>query len=338
MKSRILLLAGVLVANVGLAQMKTVEYQYGNNSFSVDQQAQQLTNATTGKLFYKRLHAFDSFNRASLKPYLSRDQFYRFMEQMKEVTKIAKTNGYNNHVEALEVFVNNVRNLSRISNEDGFRYMLYEVSAPVYKVVDESWGNDVVDAVIQESYLRLYDYVRSKVASGHRDFAYAMEYLNMDPIKTDESMGECQFTVSIDEPVLKKNNIEVYFSDLALFKKISQKYEGSLLEGPISGWEAYADESNVVRSLLMAYEGERDIPAYYSYMYNLKEYGNPSTVQQNLYKDNKWFVWVFRDGKLYYSYMALPCSDLNKVTVYEERPMAGLEDPAATGYDDYSYE
>lgn len=333
MKSRILLLAAALVSTTGFAQMKTVEYQYGNNSFSVAQQEAQLTNATTGKLFYTRLKAFDSFNRASLKPYLSRAQFYQFMEKMEGLGDIAKMNGYNNHLVAIETMVDNIRNLSRLSNEDGFRYMLYEVAQPMYKVVDESWGDDVVDAVIQESYLRLYDYLKLRVNSGNREFANAMKYVNMDPIKTDETMGECLFTVKIDEPVLKKNDIEVYFSDLALFKKISQKYEGALLEGPIPGWEAYADESNVVKSLLLSYEGQRDMPAYYSYMYNLKEYGNPATVQQNLYKDNKWFVWVFRDGKLYYSYMTIPCAKLSTVTVYEERPMAGLEDVDQGGYD-----
>lgn len=333
MKSKLILLSLLLAAGNSYAQMEVVEYQYKNNSFSVAQQEKQLTRESTGKLFYSRLRAFDSFNKASLRPYLSRTQFYSFMGKMEGLGDIAKMNGYSNHLLAIEVFVNNIQNLSRISSEDGFRYMLYEVSAPVYKVVDESWGNDVVDAVIQESYLRLYDYVKMKKNSGARDFAYADQYLNMDPIKTDESLGQCSYTVRIDEPVLKKDDIEVYFSDLALFKKISAKYDGALLEGPVPGWAAYKDESSVVLNLLRAYEGNRAIPAYYSYMYNLKEYDNPSTVEQSLYKDNKWFVWVFRNGMLYYSYMAIPCADISRVTVYEERKMDGLEDPGQINYE-----
>jgi hypothetical protein len=224
---------------------------------------------------------------------------------------------------------NNIKNLNRISAKDDHRYSLYEISAPVYKVIDESWGNDVVDAVIREAYLNLYDYVRNKVNSGDHEFAHAMNYVNMDPVKTDESKGSCQYTVNIDKKVLQKDDIQVYFCDLALFKKISKKYPGPLLEGPVPGWQVYKEESDVVKALLQAYEPQKALPAYYVYMYKLKDYGNPATIQQNLLKDNKWFVWVFRNGVLYYSYMALPCSDLSETTVYEERPQVAVDGGAA---------
>lgn len=331
MKQKLLLLAAILCSATSYGQMKTVEYQYSDNTFSVSQQAKQLSNTTTGRIFYNRLRAFDSFNRASLQPYLSRNEFYRFLEQMDGLPAIAQMNGYGDQVKAVEVFTMNIKNLSRVSNDDDYRYKLYEVSAPMFKVIDESWGSDIVDAVVRESYLRLYDYVGLKQRSGSREYAYISNYLIMDPVKTNESLGQCTYTVKIDEPVLKKDNVEIFFSDLALFKKISQKYNGNLLQGPVPAWQAYKDESNVVRSLLMAYEGKKDIAAYYSYMYNLKEYGNPATVQQNLFKDNKWYVWVFRNGVLYYSYMALPCSGENMLTVYEERPVMGVEDPMADG-------
>lgn len=327
MKSKVLLLAAIAVSLSASAQIKVVEYKYKDNSLSVAEQDKRFTNTSTGKLFYTRLKAFDSFSRKSILPYISREDFVVYLNNFNRLSKLAKANGYDNHVVSVQTLTNNISNLSKLSNEDGFRHMLYRVSKPVYQVIEENWGNDVVDAVIRESYLRLYDYTKMKVRGGDAAFAHAMEYLDMDPIKTDESMGQCQYTVSIDQPVLAKDDIEVYFSDLALFKKISEKYPSGLLEGPIAAWQAYKDESNIVRSLLMAYEGEREIPAYYSYMYHLKEYGNPSTIQQNLFKDNKWFVWVFRSGILYYSYMALPCSDISKVTVYEERVQEGLQDP-----------
>lgn len=330
MKSKVLLLAAIAATVSATAQMKVVEYKYKDNSRSVAEQDKMLTNATTGKLFYSRLRSFDSFSKKSLRKYISREDFVTYLNDLNNLRNLAKTNGYGEFDGALQTFSNNIYDLSRLSNEDGYRYMLYEISAPVYKAVDESWGADVVDAVIQEAYLRLYDYIKTKKAGGDRNFANAMQYLNMDPIKTNEALGQCSYTVTIDKPVLAKDDIEVYFSDLALFKKISSKYPEGLLEGPIIAWEAYKDESAVVRSLLRAYEGQKELPAYYSYMYRLKDYGNPSTVQQNLYKDNKWFVWVFRNGVLYYSYMALPCGEINKVTVYEERKQAGLEDPMST--------
>src|SRR5690606_36492010 len=116
-----------------------------------------------------------------------------------------------------------------------------EILAPAYKVVNESWGEDIVNPVLQESYLNLDEYAQMKARSGQREFAGIMSYVNMDPIKVDESVGECQYTVTIDKPVLKKDDVEVYFSDMALFKKISRKYPAPLLEGPVPGWEGMRD-------------------------------------------------------------------------------------------------
>lgn len=331
MKTRILSLAFLLAAPGAFAQHDKVEYQYKNNTFSVSQQDKQLAKTSTGKIFYTRIKAFDSFSRRDLKPYISREQFVAYLNKYSQLPKMAGVNGYGDYSDAVQVLYNNIKNLGRISSADAHRYSLYEISAPVYKVIDESWGNDMVDIVIQEAYLNLYDYVNMKVASGDRAFANASSLVNMDPIKTNEAAGHCQFSVNIDKPVLKKDKIEVYFSDLALFKKISKKYPGELLQGPVGGWQAYADESDVVRAMLQAYEGKKDIPAYYVYGYKLEDYGNPPTIQQDLHKDNKWFVWVFRNGKLYYSYMTLPCADISKVTVYEERPQAGLDDANGGG-------
>jgi|GEM_PF-2845517 len=333
MKTRILSIALILASTASYAQIKVVERQYKNNGFSVAQQEKQMSRNSTGKIFYTRLQSFDSFSKKSLKPYMSRQSFIAYLDQFKGLMDVANMNGYSAHVKAIKVMYDNIKGLSKISTNDDHRYSLYEITAPVYKAVDESWGNDVVDAVIKEAYLNLYDYVNAKVNSGERDFANAKAYINMEPIKTDESKGQCQYTVSIDKPVLQKDDIEVYFCDMALFRKISKKYDGALLEGPISGWQAYKDESATVRAMLQAYEGKKEIPAYYVYMYKLKDYGNPATVQQNLHKDMNWFVWVFRNGMLYYSYMAIPCADLNRTTVYEERLNPALEDPGMGGND-----
>lgn len=326
MKASTLSVACILAVSASFAQgSRPVEYQYKNNTFNVAQQDKQLTNVSTGKLFYSRIQAFDSFNRKSLKPFMSKNMFVSYLEKFKGLTAIANMNGYSDYAKAVEVMYQNMKNLSRLSPNDDNTYALYEMSAPVYKVIDESWGNDMVDAVVQEAYLNLYDYVDMKVSSGVREFTNAWKYVDMSPVKTNEAAGTCQYTVAIDKPVLRKDNIEVYFSDLALFKKISKRYSGPLLQGPVPAWQALKDESDVVRALLQAYEAKKDKPAYYAYMYKLKDFGNPSTVQQNLLKDKKWFVWVFRNGMLYYSYMALPCADISKVTVYEERPQAGID-------------
>ena len=332
MKTHILGLALVLLASSATAQIKVVDYQYKDNSFSVSQHDKMLTNKPTGKVYYSRLQAFDSFTKASLKPYLSRDQFYQYMEELKNTPKRAQMSGYGDFSNAIGMFCNNIRNLNRLSSQEDFRYRLYQISMPVHKVINESWGNDVVDAVLKEAYLNLYEYT-NMMAAGDPAYAAAPKYVDMAAIKTDESKGQCQFTVVIDEPVLKKDEIEVYFSDLALFRKISKKYSGSMLEGPIAGWESLEDESDVVRTLLQAYEGKHELPAYYVYEYKLKDFGNPSTIQQNLYKDQDWFIWVFRNGTLYYSYMAHPCAKISKVTVYEERPTTGIDDAGAGTYD-----
>lgn len=337
MKTRILGLALVLSASMASAQIKVVDYQYKDNSFSVSQHDKRFTRNTTGKVFYSRLQAFDSFTRASLKPYLSRNQFYSYLEELKKTPKKAEMSGYSDYSNAIGVFCNNIRNLNQLSTSDDYRYRLYQISMPVHKVINESWGNDIVDAVLKEAFLNLYEYT-NMLAANDPALANAPKYVDMTPIKTDETKGQCQFTVKIDEPVLKKDDVEVYFSDLALFRKISKKYSGNLLVGPVEGWQSLKDESDVVRTLLQAYEGKHEIPAYYVYEYKLKDFGNPSTVQQSLYKDQDWFVWIFRNGVLYYSYMAHPCAKISKVTVYEERPTMGIDDAATQETYDYTTE
>lgn len=318
-----------VVALQASAQSNTVDYQYKNNTFSIAQQDKIFTKASTGKVFYTRVRAFDSFSRASLKPFVSRDEFIAYLNKFGELPKIATLNGYGNYEGAINILYGNIKSLSKLSTKDDHRFTLYSIMHPVYKVIEESWGEDIINSVLQEAYLNLYEYTAMKENSGEREFVNAMTYINMDPIKVNEAAGTCEYTVSIDKPVLKKDDIEVYFCDMALFRKISRKYSGALLEGPINGWQAYEEESDIVRNLLQAYEGKKKIPAYYSYGYKLKDYGNPATVQQNLLKGVNWFVWVFRNGKLYYSYMALPCADLSKITVYEERIPQNIVDPNA---------
>lgn len=318
-----------LLSLATLPALAQTDYQYNNNTFSIAQQDKQLTKNSTGKIFYNRIHSFDSFNKASLKTFVSREEFVVYLNNFEKLYNTANANGYGVYVPALKILHSNVKGLYKLSSGDDHRAALYEIIAPVYKVIDESWGEDIVNPVIQEAYLNLYEYANAKANSGQREFASANQYINMSPIKVDESVGHCQYTVNIDKPVLKKDDIEVYFCDMALFKKIAQKYPGGLLEGPVPGWQAMKGESAVVRSLLQAYSGKKEIPAYYSYMYRLKDFGNPATVQQNLVKNVNWFVWVFRNGVLYYSYMALPCADLSKITVYEERIPKALDPDAA---------
>lgn len=315
-----------LASSTGFCQTNGVDYQYSNNTFSVAQQDKVFTKNGTGKIFYNRIHAFDSFSNASMKNFISREEFMTYLNDFDKLYATAEVNGYGAYVPALRTLSKNIRGMHRLSSGDAHRQALYEILSPVIKVIDESWGEDIVNPVIQEAYLNLYEYARKKANSGEREYATIMNYVNMDPVKVNESLGHCQYTVTIDKPVLQKDDIEVYFCDMALFKKISQKYPGPLLEGPIPGWQGMKDESGVVRSMLQAYQGKRDIPAYYMYMYRLKEFGNPATVQQNLLKGMNWFVWVFRNGTLYYSYMALPCADISKITVYEQRVPKAVDD------------
>lgn len=325
MKKLILSAAITISAFSAVAQTEKVDYEYKNNTFSIAEQDQKLRRNSTGEIFYKRLKSFNDISKKSLKKFMSREQFYAFLKELEQSSEKASQNGYNSLVSHVQIFYRNIKDLSRLSTQDAYRFRLYEIAAPVHKVIDESWGNDISEAVIDEAYLNLYEYIMYK-ATSEPAFANAPKYLNIDPIRVQESAGQCLYSVEIDEPVLKKDNIEVYFTDLQVFNKVSKKYTGSLLAGPIPGWEARAEESVSVKAMLDAYAKQKEIPAYNIYAYNLKAYGNPSTVQQNLYRANNWFIWVFRNGVLYYSYMAIPCSKVSKCTVYEERPVEGLDD------------
>ena len=75
MKTRILSLVFLFAAPAVIAQTEVVEYQYKNNTFSVAEQDKQLARSSTGKIFYTRIKAFDSFNKRQLKPFISREQF-----------------------------------------------------------------------------------------------------------------------------------------------------------------------------------------------------------------------------------------------------------------------
>lgn len=332
MKIKLLLSALVFSALASNAQQENVAYEYKNNSFSVVQQEERFVPNPTGIIFYKRLQSFDSFNKRDLSAFVSQTYFLSHLQELSELEKKANMYGYSEYVPAINTLYKNVKMLSKVSNTDGHRLKLYQITAPVIKVIDENWGKDMAEAIIDEAYLNLYDYAKIKSVSDPK-FYNVMSYISMDPIKTNVADGQCMYTVSIDKPVMGKSNMEVYFTDLALFRKLAKKYPGALLGGPVTGWAARSDESHAIRVMLQNYEGIKDFPAYYMYAYKLKDFGNPNTVQQNLYKDNKWFVWVFRDGVLYYSYMAVPCAKQNKITVYEEKAIPGIDDvPAADSY------
>jgi hypothetical protein len=306
MKS-IQLALGLLFLSVSAsAQSKMV---YSDEGFDTKKVEKLYSIESPGKQFCARMAAL--YGRSD-SGHITQNEYNVFIEDFGRMANTA-TAGNASIPGKLQAFSNILSRLNNvIYNIDGNRDAIYHLAAPVYKAVTENWGDEVVNMAIANAYFNLREYV-SFIADDTK-LRTAKHLFDESTVTFGTGESSCDYAVSIN-PATAKDKIDIYFSNVGLFYKASKKYpEGSLLAGPIIGWENYKDESESIKNILNTYANMQDNSSLYIHPADNKT-GKSTTVKQELNSDMKWFVWVFRNDKLYYSYMVEPCSDISRCRV-----------------------
>lgn len=299
----------IMLLTIGAASAQNLKYS--DEGFNTKQVESTYTIHTAGQQFVQRMQVL--YNQAEATSYkrITRDQYSEFLKSFQNLIGIKNVNStISRNLSVLSSILNSVNDFGY--NNDEYRNTMYHIAVPVYKAVIEDWGDEIVNVAIYNAYFDMREYVSKKSVD---DSAMAMTLQLMDDNTINTQTKEtCTYYVSVD-PKLAKDNIEIYFTDPALYNMASHKYPAEqLLAGPIVGWENNIDESASIHGMLKAYSMQPKHMGYSIYSYTIAD-GKSNTLNQPLYKDNKWFMWVFRNGKLYYTYMAEPCSMVNKAQI-----------------------
>jgi hypothetical protein len=286
--------------------------KYTDEGFNAKKVESTYTIQTAGQQFAKRMGTLYKQTEAASYKRITREQYATFLKSFQNLMGIKNGNStMSRNLSVLASILNSVNDFAY--NNDDYRNSLYRIAAPVYKSVMEDWGDEVTNVAIYNAYFDMREYVAKKSVDDNA-MAMTLQMIDDNSINT-QTKETCTYKVAID-PKIAKDSVEIYFTDPALFAIASKKYpEDQLLAGPIIGWENNIDESASVRGMLKSYAAETKHNGYNIYAYDISTDAKNTSLNQPLYKDNKWFMWVFRNGKLYYTYMAEPCSMISKATI-----------------------
>jgi hypothetical protein len=285
--------------------------KYTDEGFNTIKKEETYSVETPGQQFTKRMNALYGQSEALAHPKVTRTQYDEFLVNFQNLMgrDISATTRHN--LSALAAILTAVN--EGIYKNDLYRNDLYHMAMPVYLAVNQEWGNEVTTVAIANAYFNIREYVKIK-AIDDAGMKTALGVVDDNPLSSPGT-ETCTYKVWVD-PKLAKDNIEIYFSDPALYSVISKKYpEDVLLSGPVAGWDKNSDESQSVYNILKTYAMQPKHIGYNVYAYEISDKPNANTLEQQLNKNNKWYMWVFRNNKLYYSYMAEPCSPINRAQV-----------------------
>ncbi|RYE26020.1 MAG: hypothetical protein EOP51_01985 [Sphingobacteriales bacterium] len=286
--------------------------KYTDEGFDTKKVESTYALQTAGQQFAARMNTLYQQTSANAYARITRDQYASFLTSFQNLVGLKSGNStVSRNLSVLASIMNSVNDFAY--NNDEYRNSIYRIAAPVNKAVTEDWGDEVVNVAIYNAYFDMREFVAKKSVD---DAAMAMTLQLIDDNSINTQTKEtCTYKVTVD-PKLAKDSIEIYFTDPALYTMASKKYpEAQLLAGPIRGWENNIDESAGVYSILKTYAAQTKHTGYTIYNYDIAADGKNNTLNQPLYKDNKWFMWVFRNGKLYYSYMTEPCSMISRAQI-----------------------
>jgi hypothetical protein len=282
---------------------------YHDEGFDTKKAERTYTIETPGQQFYNRM---STLYRRSDSGHITQNGYNHFLKSFEELA--ANYNSSNptiaGKLKVLSTILNQINNVNY--NIDGNRDRIYHIAAPVYKAAYENWGDEVVNTAIANAYFLLKEHI--VYTPSDEKLQRALPILERNPISFGNGAEACSYTVSVS-PQLAKDKIDIFFTPLGMYSKAAQRYPGMLLAGPISGWENNKDESESVMDMLKTYADMGDNSSIYIHAANNDKPGKYYNVKQDLNSDMKWFVWVFRNNKLYYSYMAEPCGMLPRLQV-----------------------
>lgn len=306
MKHAHLVLGLLFFSATAIAQSKRV---YTDEGFDTKKVEKLYSIESPGKQFCSRMAAL---YKVSDSGHITQGEYNKFLMDFDNMVRSLNTG--NVSIPPKLVSISNILNeINDVAyNIDGHRDAIYHLAAPVYKASTENWGDEVVNMAIANAYFNLREYVVSM--ANDVKLSRALAVIDRNPVGFGSNAPSCDYAVSLN-PNASKDKIDIFFSNIGLFYKATKKYpESGLLSGPIIGWEGYKDESESIMNILKTYADMNNNTVYHVQPAENKT-GKSTVVKQDLNSDAKWFVWVFRNDKLYYSYMVEPCSDMSRCRI-----------------------
>jgi hypothetical protein len=306
MKNKYLSLALLVISATASAQSTRV---YSDEGFDTKKTEKLYAIQSPGKQFNARMYALYAVSDSG---HITQSRYNTFVTDFMNLANSSQTAANPTIQSKMKTLSRIVTDLNDVAyNIDGNRDQIYHLVQPIYKAAMENWGDEVVNAAIANAYFNLKEYVL--YMSDDAKLKRGINIINDNPIEIAGS-STCPYTVQLNKNV-RNDKIDVYFSNIGLFNKASKKFpEDMLLAGPVLAYENYKDESASIMNMLQTYSEMPGHSSIYIPAANSKADGKGNVVNQ-LNTDTKWYVWVFRNDKLYYSYMVEPCSDRSKCQV-----------------------
>ena len=306
MKNKYLSLAFLFISATASAQSTRV---YSDEGFNTKSTEKRYDIQSPGKQFNARMRALYAVSDSG---HITQSRYNDFVSEFMTLANSSQTAGNPAIQSKMKTLSRIVTDLNDVAyNIDGNRDQIYHLVQPIYKAATENWGDEVVSAAIANAYFNLKEYVL--YMSDDAKLRRGINIINENPIDIAGS-STCPYTVQLNKNV-RNDKIDVYFSNIGLFNKAAKKFpEDMLLAGPVLAYENYKDESASIMNMLKTYSEMSDHSSIYFAAANTKADAKGNVINQ-LNTDTKWYVWVFRNDKLYYSYMVEPCSDMSKCQV-----------------------
>lgn len=308
MKKILYLILLIAAGNLCYAQ-GGISYQYSDNKEDFKKQDDIYKPKSSGAQYCTKVAEFKTMAAKSMKTYLTRSEMNEFAIQFEALANRPGAVESSYTAQKLKGFAHAISQLNRLYSGDAYRNMLYKQAYPVYKAVDESWEDDIVRAMLSDGHLELVDYFTTH-SNDNEDLNGGMNIIDNNLGGMAQTGDACTYTVLVDSQ-LAKGSIEIYFCDDALFRKATANYGGRLLYGPITDWKDRKGESEIVATVLNSHLSMDAHSSFYIYNYKTASLPNKTKLEQKLMNNMDWYVLIFRDGRLYYSYLVTPCSKLN---------------------------
>lgn len=290
--------------------------KYEANEYDLKKVDRPYAYKSTGQQFRERMDAFWKVANAQAKPFVSKAEYIQYRNSMWQLSyadaKIAKR--LENFVAAINAASD--EHLSR----DGYRNKIYHMAFPVSVAINEGWGSDVVDVVLTDSWRDLDNYISvlEKDDKSLSKVSMLLSALYENDLRiSQENSKTCPYNVVVDKP-LQKDRIDVYFCDVRMadmIRNLDLYPQDRQLAGPIKNYTTLKEQSS---NLLHFLENSRaDAANNISYV-KIYPKSASSVAKVDLNENTEWYLYAFRNGSLYYSYMALPCSPSNTCTIKEQ--------------------
>lgn len=313
----------LMVLGLGF-QTATGQIKYTDEGFSTPKAEKTFGLKTAGEQFIDRMDALYGQSNPEYQLQSEYNQYIREFQQLASQTPYKK--------ERLQILGQVLKTTNdQMYNQAGFRLKMLAFVDPLFIAMKQNWGKEVIEMALAEAYLSIYEFLQIQAV----DYPTLQSSMNMlkENEMVDRSEGHCTYSVVLDKKIAR-DQIDIYFSDFGSYRRLAKNFsDGKLLRGPVPYWEDEKASSQTVREMMDAYIQQTESPVKYVMKVNTEK--GKERYSTELPKGMKWFVWVFRNGNLYYHYMIEPCGFENTLEVLDIqiKPLEAIGDPDA-----YSFE